>query len=403
MNHTMKSKIKTVIFILFVATGQLLFAGSATWNLNPTSGDWNTATNWTPRTVPNGPNDTATFAVSNRTSVSVSGGNTEVDGVVFNPGASPFTITAYPGTLALLGVGITNNSSVSQNFVASLPDTESITFHNQATAGSETVFIAELTGEIGFYDEATAGFSTFTVQGSQYFEDGSVSLVTFHNASTAGNGIFTNTGGSGREGDGGVTAFYDNSTAADGTFTNTAATTFEAYTGGRTSFYDSSTAANAFIANEGGVAAGDPEDGGQVQFFEVASAGSATLLANGGSQGGEGGRITFWQTSDGGEARVELFGNGTLDITNLTSVGLTIGSLEGNGIVSLGPKSLTIGTNDLSTVFGGVVRDSGAVIKVGSGTLTLSGANTYAGGTTVSVSLESVIGLAQLRVQEPCS
>src|SRR6266446_2574459 len=40
-------------FLLSVATGA--FGGSATWNLNPTSGDWNTATNWTPETVPNGP------------------------------------------------------------------------------------------------------------------------------------------------------------------------------------------------------------------------------------------------------------------------------------------------------------------------------------------------------------
>jgi hypothetical protein len=27
-------------------------AGSATWNLNPTGGDWNTAANWTPATCP---------------------------------------------------------------------------------------------------------------------------------------------------------------------------------------------------------------------------------------------------------------------------------------------------------------------------------------------------------------
>src|SRR5580765_477217 len=41
------------------------FAGSATWDLNPGSGDWNTATNWTPTTMPNSSADTATFAFSN--------------------------------------------------------------------------------------------------------------------------------------------------------------------------------------------------------------------------------------------------------------------------------------------------------------------------------------------------
>src|SRR5436190_24089226 len=53
-------------------------AGSATWDLNPGSGDWNTAANWTPMTVPSGSADTATFALSNTTAVSNSG-NTIVD------------------------------------------------------------------------------------------------------------------------------------------------------------------------------------------------------------------------------------------------------------------------------------------------------------------------------------
>src|SRR4249919_3342757 len=46
-------------------------AGSATWNPNPTSGDWNTAANWIPATVPNGPADTVTFGVSNIRDVSL--------------------------------------------------------------------------------------------------------------------------------------------------------------------------------------------------------------------------------------------------------------------------------------------------------------------------------------------
>jgi len=37
-------------------------AGSATWNLNPTNEDWNTAANWTPMTVPAQPSDIAADA-----------------------------------------------------------------------------------------------------------------------------------------------------------------------------------------------------------------------------------------------------------------------------------------------------------------------------------------------------
>ena len=58
------------------------YAGSATWDLNPTSGDWNTAANWTPMNVPNGPRDIATFALSNTTNVSISA-NTEINRIIF--------------------------------------------------------------------------------------------------------------------------------------------------------------------------------------------------------------------------------------------------------------------------------------------------------------------------------
>ena len=114
---------------LFVAIAMLLlllsiasstYADSATWKSSPATGDWNTAANWTPMTVPNGPSDTATFATSNRTAVSLSA-YTEVNGIVFNAGASAFTITVSPANLGRLltisGVGITNDSGVIQHFV----------------------------------------------------------------------------------------------------------------------------------------------------------------------------------------------------------------------------------------------------------------------------------------------
>ena len=65
----------------------VVYAGSATWNLNPTSGEWNTAANWTPATVPDDPSDVATFGLSNQTSV-VLNANVELDQIVFDAGAS---------------------------------------------------------------------------------------------------------------------------------------------------------------------------------------------------------------------------------------------------------------------------------------------------------------------------
>ena len=80
------------VFVLMLGT-QTSQAGSATWKTSPASGDWDTASNWTPATVPNGPSDTATFASSNVRNVAVSA-DTVVSDIAFN--ASAFTITANP-------------------------------------------------------------------------------------------------------------------------------------------------------------------------------------------------------------------------------------------------------------------------------------------------------------------
>src|SRR4029077_17890587 len=94
-------------------------AGSAQWDLNPTSGDWNTAANWTPMTVPNGPADIATFVPSNATNVSISA-NTQINSIAFTPATTnPYTITASPAfTLAVSATGIMNTARITQTFEA---------------------------------------------------------------------------------------------------------------------------------------------------------------------------------------------------------------------------------------------------------------------------------------------
>ena len=74
----------------------------------------------------------------------------------------------------------------------------------------------------------------------------------------------------------------------------------------------------------------------------------------------------------------------------MTLRAVAIGSLEGNGAAFLGARVLSVGANNLDTTFAGILQDGGvsggtggSVSKVGTGTLTLSGANTYTGGTVV--------------------
>ena len=72
--------------------------------------------------------------------------------------------------------------------------------------------------------------------------------------------------------------------------------------------------------------------------------------------------------------------NGTLNLNNNNQAT----ALAGSGAVTLGSATLTI-NNTASDTFSGVISGSGSVIKSGVGSELLSGANTYSGGTTVSV------------------
>jgi fibronectin-binding autotransporter adhesin len=56
------------------------------------------------------------------------------------------------------------------------------------------------------------------------------------------------------------------------------------------------------------------------------------------------------------------------------------------------PIALTVGGNNSSTTYNGVLSGGGSLLKTGSGTLTLGGANTYTGSTTVSAGTLRVNG-----------
>jgi autotransporter-associated beta strand protein len=386
------------------------YAGSATWQLSPRNGDWNKAGNWMPRTVPNGEADIATLELSSTSEISVSD-NTTVSGIVFNAGASPFTVAiSPPRTLSLTGVGITNDSGILQNFVA---DTDTngnrgiVSFFNTATAGSLTVFTNN--GSIGgsqdgghteFHDASSAGSGTF-ISNAASFNGFLGGQTEFHDSSSASNGVFIANGG---EFNGGMTQFFDFANAADGSFTTNGGSVDGGSTfffggasagsgtfttngagisggdGGETIFYGSSTADHGTFIINGGTATG--ADGGQLDFLDSSSADNATIIINSGN-GGTGASCGFGDDSDGGTARVQVFGGGLLFIVTNTQP-FALGSIEGDGSISTA-KTLEIGGNNLSTVFSGVISAGGnsPVEKVGTGTLSLSGPNTYLGGTVL--------------------
>lgn len=211
------------------------------------------------------------------------------------------------------------------------------------------------------------------------------SYILFFDSSSADHATFVCDGGTKKAtlGGGGTILFFATSSAGSATFiTNPAKGDFT--DAGRIGFNEGSTASNGTFINHGGYAG---KAGGSTYFAETSDAGNATLIAKTGSNGGAGGSIAFHAQSTGGTARVELFGNGNLDIRRIQRSRLTIGSIEGSGQVFLGKKNLRVGANHLNTTFSGVISDSGqggALIKIGAGKLILSNANSYAGGTIVN-------------------
>ena len=62
-----------------------------------------------------------------------------------------------------------------------------------------------------------------------------------------------------------------------------------------------------------------------------------------------------------------------------------LGGLQGADALAIGNNTISVGSNNASTTFSGAISGTlGQLTKVGNGTLTLSGNNTYTGATTVS-------------------
>jgi fibronectin-binding autotransporter adhesin len=86
----------------------------------------------------------------------------------------------------------------------------------------------------------------------------------------------------------------------------------------------------------------------------------------------------------------------TLDMNNQSD---TVGSIANSagattfGGISLGSATLTTGGANTATTYSGIISGTGSLAKVGTGTMTLAGASTYSGGTTISTTVNTGVGI----------
>ena len=252
------------------------------------------------------PDGTATFDASSTPNISFSA-NTTVGGWTFAPGAEAYGFSVGGGqTLAFTGAGI-------------VVDGGSATITNN--------------GSIFFISTSTSGDATIV--------NNSGSTISFHHIATAGNASITTNPGS-------TVVFNDSSMAGNASILN-----------GSTSlvFRNSSSAVTADITTANGAV------------------------------------TSFLDTASGGNARFITQSGGTLNLSGLSSGGTTAGSIEGEGNFILGDKNLEVGSDDLSTTVSGVISGvNGSLTKTGNGTLNLTGSNTYTGATDVDAGILRVNG-----------
>ena len=324
--------------------------------------------------MPDSPSDIATFDQSAITDLSIVGDSIDLDSMVFDSVADAYAIDVAGANLQFYGAGIVNNSTVMQTITRDPHGL--LTFSNWSSAGERTSISGP--GEtVVFYYGSSGGSAVFDVTNdgdipaSVTFEDSSTasqaSIVlndhgqaNFYNYSTAANAsIDVNTAGAlffgdnstadhviatvnsdGAEFVGSGVSFTGSATAANGNFTASGATSSTGF-GSYLNFSGTSAAGDATFVLNGGTTHGAA--GAAMAFYDTSIADQANITVNGGTNGGKGASVAFYDFSLGGTARLSINGGGSLDIGRYNSGGVTIGSLAGDGRVTLGSGALSVG------------------------------------------------------------
>ena len=260
---------------------------------------------------------------------------------------------AGAGTLILTGENTYSGGTTIANGTFQLGDP------NTAGAIAGTVSVSRA-GTFEVFNAGTSGITGITNDGTTNFRNGtsagSAAIInsfglSFYDRSTAGSANITNNNG---------LSFYGNSTAGSATVTNNSSLYF----------LGDSTAGSAAITTTN-----------FLYFGNTSTAGGATITNNS--------DLYFSDSSTAGDANITNNLGGTVDFSGSTGPNgdgrVSAGSIAGAGDYFLGANELTVGSSNLSTEVSGVISGAGgALVKTGTGELTLSGANSSVGAVTVN-------------------
>lgn len=311
-----------------------------------------------------------------------------------NGGITVFSNSSRAGTATFTNTGATaatngNNGGGYTVFNAGTTADHATFINNGSSFNNAT----RTSGHTIFNAGSTADHGTFIANGSPT-STGVAGEVDLVNGATAGNGMFTTNPGMINGASGGLVDFsLGGSSGANGTFTNNGGAVSGA-SGGVTIFAANTTAGSALVTANGATSAG--AGGATIGFFGNPDPANSTLVANGGSNGGAGGLILFIASPQSGQffpaslVRIVANAGGTFDSSG-AGQSLTVGSIEGAGQFLLGGGTLITGTLNTDTTVSGIIANggsqggsSGKLTKAGTGKLSLTGANTYTGLTTIS-------------------
>jgi fibronectin-binding autotransporter adhesin len=308
--------------------------------------------------------------------------------------------TGLAGTrqVTLNGGTIANRVGANANFGANVPMTLGTSGINafEATAGQTITYGGTgnvLSGAGGFNKEGTGTFilgGADTYTGLTNINAGVLQMTTPNALGSAATGTNVNAGGTlningltgvaepltlSGSGAAGQTGALVNNSGTAGSVTSNITLAADAGVGG------------TGVMTLSGVVSGNAA---------LTKAGTGTTILSGVNTYSGATNVTAGTLRAGAPANGQAFGtNSAVTLANtagavldLNSTNQTIGSLAGGGTtggnVTLGSGTLTTGSNNTSTVYGGVLSGTGALLKTGSGTQTLTATNTYTGNTTIT-------------------